>query len=111
MTRSRCRTRRCARGHPRFRTMYAPRASAANYYTFDVAYDGTTLKYSVIQGGNAARSVAPSATGRYHEFLTYPEIIPGLKRRVPLARGSLILRCLPRGSRAQTQSTKETIHA
>lgn len=48
--------------------------------TFNVGYNGTNFVYNVTQGSVTACSVAPSASSRYDEILTYAQIGPNANR-------------------------------
>lgn len=63
-----------------------PSGSSASQCTFTISYNGANFLYTVTQGGSTACSVAPSASTRYDEILTYAQKGPDSKRARSLHR-------------------------
>jgi hypothetical protein len=61
--------------------VYGPETNPASDCTFNVTSNGTTFTYTVTQGADTACTVAPSASSRYDEILTYAQLTPGLKKK------------------------------
>ena len=63
---------------------YGPAITPLEQCTFNVGYNGTNFTYSVTQGTHTDCTAKPSPISSIDQILTYDQIRPSLKHRMPL---------------------------